>query len=352
MQLSQTALSQMADILGRVDEGTALAERLAELRSLEDELRSALDGDIGSWLGTIPGGAREAAEHLFDAGGKRLRPVLALLSGGAAGGEARSALPVAAAVELLHTGTLLHDDVVDEGDVRRGRPTARRVWGNALAVLAGDFCYFASLDALVDHGDQDILRRAMRVARALCEGELAQLQRRGTGKLGGEAAYFEVIENKTASIFSFATWGGARCAGADPDVASALDEFGHKIGLAFQIVDDVLDFSGDPEVFGKALGQDVVEGTVTLPLAYATEGDAQLAADVRRFVTGFASGSGEAPDARRIVERVRGSGALARSSERAAALTREAIVALEKVPASRYRRALELLAASLLDRAS
>lgn len=221
-----------------------------------------------------------------------------------------------------------------------------------MAVLAGDFCYFASLDALVDHGDQDILRRAMRVARALCEGELAQLQRRGTGKLGGEAAYFEVIENKTASIFSFATWGGARCAGADPDVASALDEFGHKIGLAFQIVDDVLDFSGDPEVFGKALGQDVVEGTVTLPLAYATEGDAQLAADVRRFVTGFASGSGEAPDARRIVERVRGSGALARSSERAAALTREAIVALEKVPASRYRRALELLAASLLDRAS
>ncbi|MCB9520431.1 MAG: polyprenyl synthetase family protein, partial [Myxococcales bacterium] len=125
--------------------------------SLQESLLEFLDADVSRWLETIPGDARSAATALYASGGKRLRPVLALLSGGAVTGDPRRALPVAAAVELLHTGTLLHDDVVDEGEIRRGKPTARRVWGNALAVLSGDFCYFAALDALVEHGDQRIL---------------------------------------------------------------------------------------------------------------------------------------------------------------------------------------------------
>ena len=166
MQLSASTLQRMRHILERVDEDSVLAQRLDDLQNLETELRQLLDGDVHAWVDTIPGTAQEAVRSLYDAGGKRLRPVFAQISGAAVGGDPRAALPVAAAVELLHTGTLLHDDVVDEADRRRGHPTARNVWGNALAVLAGDFCYFASLDALLDHGDQAILKRAMQVARS------------------------------------------------------------------------------------------------------------------------------------------------------------------------------------------
>lgn len=362
VQLSASTLSRMHAILGRVDEDSVLAKRMAELQALESELRDALDGDVHAWVNTIPGTAQEAVRNLYDAGGKRLRPVLALLCGGAAGGQPRAALPVAAAVELLHTGTLLHDDIVDEGDIRRGRPTARRVWGNALAVLAGDFCYFAALDALLDHGDHEILKRAMSVARALSEGELIQLQRRGSVSFDGEQAYFDIIDRKTASLMAFATWGGSRCAGGDDATNAALDTFGRQLGLAFQVVDDILDFAGDPAVFGKALGQDVVEGTVTLPLTYALELEPSLQADVRVLIETFHRERGgderddiehtDVPDATDIVERVRQSGALERSRETAAQLTGEAITALDAVPDSPYRRGLTLLGASLLDRVS
>lgn len=352
MRLSADTLTRMGEILGRVEDGSSLAQRFDEMRALEDELRGALDGDVAAWLDTLPGQAREAASRLYDAGGKRLRPLLALLCGGAVSDVPTVAVPVAAAVELLHTGTLLHDDVVDEGEIRRGRPTARRVWGNALAVLSGDFCYFAALDALIDFGDSEILRRAMSVARALSEGELIQLERRGRASLDGEAEYFRVIERKTASLFSFATWGGGRCAGADDATLQALDDFGRSLGLAFQIVDDVLDFAGDAAVLGKALGHDVAEGTVTLPLAYAMEDDPILAADVQRLVSDFADGRDSEVDPADIVARVRSSAGLERARDKARALTEDAMRSLAALPDSAYRRALELLSASLLERVS
>lgn len=353
MQLSATTLSRMRHILGRVDSESVIAQRLTELETLETELREALDGDISRWVDTIPGQARDAVDELYAAGGKRLRPVLALLCGGAGGGTPRQALPVAAAVELLHTGTLLHDDIVDEGEVRRGRPTARSVYGNALAVLAGDFCYFAALDGLVEHNDHEILRRSMQVARSLSEGELIQLQRRGTAQFDDEAEYFRIIDKKTASLVAFATWGGARCGGASPEQQQALDVFGRKLGQAFQIVDDVLDFSADPEIFGKALGQDVVEGTVTLPLICALERDPGLRHDVTALVAAFhASAEGEEyeADASPIIERVLASGGLDAAKVIAARVTTDALDALQPVPDSPYRRALSLLGASMLDR--
>lgn len=352
MQLSSETLSRMNEILGRVEDGSALSDRIAEMKALEAELRAALDGDVHQWLETIPGDAREAASKLYDAGGKRLRPILAMLCGAAVSENAVAGLPVAAAVELLHTGTLLHDDVVDEGEIRRGRPTARRVWGNALAVLSGDFCYFAALDALIDLGDQPILKRAMDVARALSEGELIQLQRRGRAQLDGEEEYFTIIECKTASLFAFATWGGARCGGADGEVLAAFDDFGRDLGLAFQIVDDVLDFAGDAEVLGKALGHDVAEGTVTLPLAYAMEDDPVLAGDVEQLVQDFADGRESEIDPADIVSRVRSGKGLQRARDKAQHLTEQALSALVVVPDTPYRRALGFLAASLIDRVS
>ena len=342
----------MGDILSRVEAGSTIAERLGELKELESELRAALDTDVAKWIATIPGDAQTAASNLFGAGGKRLRPILALLSGAAVSDNATAGLAVAAAVELLHTGTLLHDDVVDEGEIRRGQPTARRVWGNALAVLSGDFCYFAALDALVEHGDHEVLKRAMRVARALSEGELIQLQRRGKVGVDGEEEYFKIIECKTASLFAFATWGGARCAAPDSTILPAFDDYGRKLGLAFQIVDDILDFSGDPAVFGKALGHDVAEGTVTLPLAYAMADDPDLAADVAVLVGDFAAGRESSVDPIAVVDRVCASGALDRARDQAKKLTAAAILSLEPIPDSVYKSALELLAASLLERVS
>ena len=342
----------MGDILSRVEAGSSIPERLAELKVLERELRAALDADVDRWVATIPGAAQEAAASLYAAGGKRLRPILALLCGAAVTEDVTAGLPVATAVELLHTGTLLHDDVVDEGEIRRGKPTARRVWGNALAVLSGDFCYFAALDALVEHGDHAILQRAMRVARALSEGELIQLQRRGRAQIDGEEEYLRIIECKTASLFAFATWGGARCAAPGSSALGALDDYGRQLGLAFQIVDDILDFSGDPAVFGKALGHDVAEGTVTLPLAYAMEEDAELERAVVTLVADFAAGRDSAVDPSDVVARVGASSALDRARVRARALTSSAIDALGRVPESQYRSAMELIAASLIDRVS
>lgn len=352
MRLSSETLTRMSDILGRVEDGSSLNERLEEMHALESQLRAALDGDVHAWLDTIPSDARPAAAKLYAAGGKRLRPILALLCGAAVSEVPTRALPVAAAVELLHTGTLLHDDVVDEGEIRRGRPTARRVWGNALAVLSGDFCYFAALDALIALGDLGILERAMEVARALSEGELIQLQRRGRASLDGEDEYFRIIDCKTASLFAFATWGGARCGGADGEVLAAFDAFGRDLGLAFQIVDDILDFAGDAAVLGKALGHDVAEGTVTLPLAYAMEDDPVLAADVEQLVTDFADGRESEVDPADIVARVRAGTGLARAGEKARQLTERAMGSLLVVPDSPYRRALGFLAASLLERVS
>lgn len=352
MQLSSTTLDRMGDILSRVEEGSKIPQHLGELKQLEIELRAALDVDVKTWIDTIPGTAQEAASNLYAAGGKRLRPVLALLCGAALSENATAGLPVATAVELLHTGTLLHDDVVDEGEIRRGKPTARRVWGNALAVLSGDFCYFAALDVLVEHADHEILKRAMSVARALSEGELIQLQRRGSAGIDGEEEYFKIIECKTASLFAFATWGGARCAAPDSEYLQAFDDYGRQLGLAFQIVDDVLDFAGDPAVFGKALGHDVAEGTVTLPLAYAIEQDAELAAQVTTLVGDFSAGRESAIDPIAIVDRVCTSGALDRARDQAKRLTHAAIDSLAVIPDSPYRSGLILLATSLLDRVS
>ena len=350
MEFNAGTIELMRALLGRVEDGSSIEARLRDLRALQGELLMLLDGDVLRWLDTIPPATRDAAGDLYAGGGKRLRPLLAMLCGAAVAGEPARALPVATAVELLHTGTLLHDDVVDEGEIRRGKPTARRVWGNALAVLSGDFCYFAALDALLEHGDLAILQRAMKVARALSEGELIQLQRRGRADLGGEEAYMRVIDRKTASLFAFATWGGARCAGLDGHALDAFDTYGRKLGLAFQVVDDILDFAGDPASFGKALGHDVAEGTVTLPLAYAMEIDRALARDVERLVADFAQGRPSEVDPASVVERVCASPALARSRDTATRLTREAIDALGDMQPSPHVEALRTLAASLVKR--
>ena len=209
----------------------------------------------------------QVAEHIVAAGGKRLRPMLTLLAARAAGYRG-DAPQLAAIVEFIHTATLLHDDVVDESDLRRGRTTANALWGNAASVLVGDFLYSRAFQLMVEldaHAGHDVLADT---TNAIAEGEVLQLLHVRNPDTD-EAAYLRVIERKTAVLFAAATRLGALLAGADATRQTALRDYGMALGYAFQIADDVLDYGADAATLGKNLGDDLAEGKATLPVIHA-----------------------------------------------------------------------------------
>ncbi len=331
--LSPATLERLADGL------PGPAQHLAELAELHRQLDALVRQGVEAWLTTLPGQAREAAGALFEAGGKRLRPALVMLAAQAAGGRPEAALPVASAVELLHTGTLLHDDVIDQGEQRRGQPTARVVYGNSVAVLAGDYCFFAALEALLAANDAALMARAVEVARELARGELLQLERRG-GAPATERECLEIAACKTGALFAFATWGGARAAQAGPVVEARLDQLGRHLGVAFQLADDLLDLGADPQTLGKELGQDLVGGTPTLPLVYALEADPTLAASLAEL----AAGPTTPERCAEVAARIRTSGAPERVLARLRVELSQATAGLAPLPPSPARTALaELL---------
>jgi len=212
----------------------------------------------------------QVAEYIIGAGGKRLRPMLLLLAAGALGHRGPSAHQLAAVVEFIHTATLLHDDVVDGSDLRRGRSTANAVWGNAASVLVGDFLYSRSFQLMVELDRPEVMRILADTTNTIAEGEVLQLLHVRNPDTD-EAAYLRVIERKTAVLFAAATRLGALLAGADPATCDALHRYGLALGHAFQIADDVLDYSSDAATMGKNLGDDLAEGKVTLPLIHAIQ---------------------------------------------------------------------------------
>jgi len=247
-------LDAIADLLGEV------------LPIVEAQLLSATRGP------NAPAPLDEAARHLVASGGKRVRPVTALLVTSACGGDPRLATPMAAAAELVHSATLLHDDVIDEGAERRGRPSTRVLWGNLVSVLSGDMLLTQALELVESAGVPGVMGDLLATLHALIAGEVAQLKARGREDVGLEG-YLEVVRGKTASLFAFACRAGARAARADASVIDAVGRFGAEVGVAFQVVDDVLDLSGDPRAVGKRLGADLAEGKTTLPLALALARD-------------------------------------------------------------------------------
>lgn len=250
----------------------------------------------------------EAARQLVSAGGKRVRPITTLLVAKACGGAAAPAIPLAAAVELIHSATLLHDDVIDEGEERRGRPTSRMLWGNLVSVLSGDLLLTAALELVQSAGVPGAMADTLETMRRLIGGEVAQLKARGRDDLGIDG-YLEIVRGKTASLFANACRSGARAAGAEPELIEALGQFGERVGIAFQIVDDVLDLEGIPHEVGKRLGHDLAEGKTTLPLALALEEDAAalrpLLITARAGDTIAAARVSEAPSVRRACVRAR-----------------------------------------------
>jgi len=205
--------------------------------------------------------------YIVDAGGKRLRPLLVLLSAAALGGCEAAHVKLAAIIEFIHTATLLHDDVVDISSLRRGRPTANAEFGNAPSVLVGDFLYTRAFQLMVQLDDMDILQHMANTTNTIAEGEVLQLTRAGDADTT-EAQYLEVITRKTAILFAAGCWGAARLHGRDEQTRQALHAFGLNLGIAFQMIDDVLDYEGDPAAMGKNVGDDLTEGKPTLPLIH------------------------------------------------------------------------------------
>ncbi|MFH1681020.1 MAG: polyprenyl synthetase family protein, partial [Candidatus Eisenbacteria bacterium] len=229
--------------------------------------------------------------HLTEAGGKRIRPIVHCLAARLSGYEGDEHIVLAAVSEIIHSATLLHDDVIDEGKVRRGRPTANRIWGNEVPVLVGDFIFARAFTIMMDRGHYRIASRLAKTVEDLVQGELLQLTHAGDPLLGREV-YEEIIRCKTASLFSWCGRAAAMISGLGDGPADELASFGHHFGIAFQITDDVLDYVGASRDTGKGETSDLAEGKMTLPLILAMEKDAALAADVRRLLDG-SKGAGD-----------------------------------------------------------
>jgi octaprenyl-diphosphate synthase len=293
-------------------------------------IRGRLDSDVAL--------VRQVAEYLVSAGGKRLRPALLLLSSGALGYRGESRFELAAVIEFIHTATLLHDDVVDASDLRRGRQTANAAFGNAASVLVGDFLYSRAFQMMVRIGDMRVMEVLAEATNTIAGGEVMQLM--GTRDPDvDEARYLEVIRRKTAKLFEAAARLGAVLANR-PELEEGLAAYGRHVGTAFQLIDDVLDYSGDQHSIGKNVGDDLAEGKATLPLIYAFQhGTPDEAALIRRALE-----QGGLDELGPVLDAIRHTGAIEYTRERAHAEARSACAAIAALPATQYREYLLQLA--------
>lgn len=319
--------------------------RSAPLYAAVAEDFQAVNTLIGIRLGSDVPLVEKIAHYIVDSGGKRLRPLLVLLVARALGHTGDQAPSLAAVIEFLHTATLLHDDVVDTSDLRRGRATANARWGNAPSVLVGDFLYSRAFQMMVELGSLRIMQVLSDATAVIAEGEVLQLMNCKNPDVS-EERYMDVIRSKTAMLFQAATESAAILAGASADVERAMAAYGLQVGMAFQLVDDVLDYRGDAETMGKNVGDDLAEGKPTLPLIYAmrTADDAdrqQIRAAIRQ------GGVDRLDDICRIVEAC---GALDYTLQRAKACSDAALASLEVLPPSDYKESLTALAQLAINR--
>ena len=283
--------------------------------------------------------------YIVDGGGKRLRPLLALLGARLLGYRGEQHIRFAAVVEFIHTATLLHDDVVDISTLRRGRPTANAAFGNAPSVLVGDFLYSRAFQLMVAIGNMDIMEEMAATTNTIAEGEVLQLVRAGDANTT-EAQYLDVITRKTAILFSAACFGGAALTRATDGAAAALKGFGLNTGIAYQIIDDVLDYEGDPEQTGKNIGDDLGEGKPTLPLIHTM---AQGTPEQRQLVA-ESIGNRDASRIESILAAVRQAGSLDYARDMARSYQARALQALDSLPANPCRDAMAAIAKLAVER--
>ena len=309
----------------------------ADLAEVDRVIRARLSSEV-VLINTV-------ADYIIAAGGKRMRPVLLLLVARALGYEGRHHHLLAAVVEFIHTATLLHDDVVDESDLRRGRQTANAAFGNAASVLVGDFLYSRAFQMMVEPDDMRVMQVLADATNVIAEGEVLQLMNCNDPDVD-EARYLQVIRYKTAKLFEAAARLGAILCKAPAEIEEAAAEYGRRLGTAFQLIDDVLDYDGVTDDIGKNVGDDLREGKPTLPLIHVmTHGTAEEREMVREAI---AQGRTERYDA--IMQAIHRTGALSYARERAREEARAAAEAASKLPISTYRDTLLYFASQSIER--
>jgi octaprenyl-diphosphate synthase len=332
--------------VGSAKHAPGAANAVDRLAALLAEDLTAVDAIIHQYMTSPVGVIPNLAAHLIDAGGKRIRPLITLASARLLGGGGDGPRKLAAAVEFIHSATLLHDDVVDVSAMRRGRQSAHLVWGNSSSVLVGDFLFARSFNLMVETGDIQVLDILARAASVIAEGEVMQLAAANDAETTRER-YMEIVAAKTAALFAAAARSGAVAAGRAGPEAAALEVYGRERGLAFQLVDDALDYGGLSAAMGKTTGDDFREGKVTLPVIFARDsGDDGERAFWRRAVGGERTDD----DFHRAVALVKRHNAIGRTLETARAHADAANAALMSLPANAYREALAELPDFVIER--
>lgn len=305
-----------------------------------EEVRERLRG-IGREIGCTR--AAQAISYPLQGEGKLLRPTIVLLANGASGGEPKRAVAFAAAVEVLHTATLVHDDVIDSSPLRRGRPTPNAIWGARASLFGGGYLFGRAAALAAETGNPELIRLLCETVEDICRGEIRQTLVDCQGPPTPEG-YLRRIGWKTASLFATSAVGGAMVAGAGDEALQAMREYGFNLGMAFQIVDDILDFLGDEERLGKPTGDDLRHGTVTLPVLYFLE------ENPKGIPERVLRGKGTREEVEEAVALIRASSALHRSYIAAAQFVEKAVGALSAFPSTPYEEALKELAAYVLER--
>ena len=324
---------------------TAPLPDLAAIQALAADDMAGIDALIRRRLASDVVLINQVAEHIISAGGKRLRPMLVALAGRACGGHGAEHHQLAAIIEFIHTSTLLHDDVIDESDLRRGRSTANAIWGNAASVLVGDFLYSRSFQLMVELDRMEVMRILADATNRIAEGEVLQLLHVRNPDVD-EAAYLQVIERKTAVLFAAGTRLGALASGADEATQQRLHDYGLQLGYAFQIADDMLDYSAEGAALGKNLGDDLAEGKATLPLIHAmAHADAPVRERLRAIVE-----AGDAGAMDEVMAAIHACGSLEYSHRRAVEYAEAAEAALDGLPESEAVAALRGLARYAVER--
>jgi octaprenyl-diphosphate synthase len=310
-----------------------------ELEGVDDQIHKNLDSSVGL-VNTVAG-------HILNSGGKRIRPLLLVLSARLCGYPGQDVFALASLIEYIHTATLLHDDVVDDADLRRGRQTARKLWGNQVSILVGDYLYSRAICQIVSFRNQGINEVLSEACRKMAEGEVLQLHYNGN-PLITEAEYLRIVEHKTAGLIAASCGIGAIIGNASIERQDALFRFGQRLGIAFQLVDDTLDYAANGDRLGKSLGQDLRQGKTTLPLLHllqqCSEHDRQMITD--RMETRTLSDT----DLDRIITLMQEYGSITYALERARKFVMAANLDLALFEESSPRRALSIVAEYMVNR--
>ena len=329
--------------LGKIGETLAAREILDlvrdDLKRVEEEIELESSGSVAA-VGAI-------SSHMYAAGGKRLRPTLLLLAARLVGDVTTEAIRLAAVMEMVHTATLIHDDVIDMADKRRGRPSANALWGNQVSVLAGDWLYMQAFQIALRMRHFEILDILHQLTQMMVEGELLQLERIGKHDIT-EADYMELVDRKTATLFSTCTRLGALIGQASPEDVTRMGEFGWNLGMAFQLTDDILDFTSRENILGKPVGNDLQEGKVTLPLIYALA-DANRD-EARAVETVMKDGNYQRVPFSRVLDILEHHKGVDRARERAQTFSRRAREIMASFPDTPYRRAMLTITDLVTDR--